>query len=85
MNISEVVINCNSTAVCLAIDPGVGIATIIYSNPELIAGTVANHICRIGFVPNFDLVRTCTGDANTADWDLPEETCRRTFMPALRL
>ena len=68
---------------CPVIVPGVGIATITYSNSDRIVGTEAIHTCLEGLVPHFDLMRTCTGDANTAEWNLPEETCRRMFMPGL--
>lgn len=64
---------------CPEIVPGTGIASIMYSDSERIPGSTATHTCLPGYTQNGDLVRTCVLaiDNRTADWSLPEETCRR--------
>ena len=56
---------------------GAGIAKIDYSNNRIVNST-AIHMCLENYTPNDDLVRTCEVVTNmTADWSMPEETCRR--------
>ena len=67
------------TATCPEIIPGVGIENIVYSDLSRAIDSIATHTCLPGYTPSGDLIRTCVRGINleTAEWSLPEETCRR--------